>query len=109
MKKAVFYIMTAAAMLCTACTGDDAQYDASGVFETTEVIVSAKGTGELVSFHVDEGQNVSMGQELGRIDTHQLYLKKEATPLQHLCHREQATQREPTGSLHPAANLQSAT
>ena len=63
-------------MLCTACSNNDAQYDASGVFETTEVIVSAKGTGELISFHVDEGQTVSMGQELGYIDTLQLYLKK---------------------------------
>lgn len=76
MKKVTFYITAVAAMLCTACSNNDAQYDASGVFETTEVIVSAKGTGELISFHVDEGQNVSMGQELGSIDTLQLYLKK---------------------------------
>ena len=76
MKKAVFYTIAAAAILCTACSNNDAQYDASGVFETTEVIVSAKGTGELISFHVDEGQTVSMGQELGCIDTLQLYLKK---------------------------------
>lgn len=76
MKKVTFYITAAVAMLCTACSNNDAQYDASGVFETTEVIVSAKGTGELISFHVDEGQNVGMGQELGSIDTLQLYLKK---------------------------------
>lgn len=76
MKKAVFYITAAVAMLCTACSNNDTEYDASGVFETTEVIVSAKGTGELISFHVDEGQIVNMGQELGCIDTLQLYLKK---------------------------------
>ena len=76
MNKLSSYIIIAVAMLCTACSNNDAQYDASGVFETTEVIVSAKGTGELISFHVDEGQTVSMGQELGSIDTLQLYLKK---------------------------------
>lgn len=76
MKTATFY-MAAAAILCAACSGNDAQYDASGVFETTEVIVSAKGTGELISFHVDEGQTVGMGQELGCIDTVQLYFKKQ--------------------------------
>lgn len=76
MKKVTFYITAVAAMLCTACSNNDVQYDASGVFETTEVIVSAKGTGELVSFHAEEGQDVSMGQELGSIDTLQLYLKK---------------------------------
>ena len=76
MKKVTFYITAVVAMLCTACSNNDVQYDASGVLETTEVIVSATGTGELGSFHVDEGQNVSMGQALGRIDTLQLYLKK---------------------------------
>lgn len=69
-------IMAAVAMLCTACSNNDAQYDASGVFETTEVIVSAKSTGELVSFHVEEGETVNVGQELGCIDTLQIYLKK---------------------------------
>ena len=69
-------IMAAVTMFCTACSNNDAQYDASGVFETTEVIVSAKGTGELVAFHVEEGQTVNIGQELGCIDTVQLYLKK---------------------------------
>lgn len=60
MKNVTFYITAVAAMLCTACSNNDAQYDASGVFETTEVIVSAKSTGELVSFHAEEGQDVSM-------------------------------------------------
>lgn len=63
-------------MLCAACSSSDIEYDASGVFEATEVIVSAKGTGELVSFHVDEGQSVDMGRELGCIDTLQLHFKK---------------------------------
>lgn len=66
----------ASTLLCIACTGNDTQYDASGVFEATEVIVSAKGTGELISFHAEEGQTVGMGQVLGCIDTTQLYLKK---------------------------------
>ena len=76
MNKKFFYIMTAAVLFCTACSNNDAKYDASGVFETTEVIVSAKGTGELVSFHAEEGETVSPGEELGYIDTLQLYLKK---------------------------------
>lgn len=76
MNKKFFYIMTAAVLFCTACSNNDAKYDASGVFETTEVIVSAKGTGELISFHVEEGETVSLGEELGHIDTLQLYLKK---------------------------------
>lgn len=71
-----YTIIAAAAMLCAACSSNDTKYDASGVFETTEVIVSAKGTGELVSFHVEEGQTVDAGSELGCIDTLQLHFKK---------------------------------
>lgn len=69
------YIAAMAATL-VACGNNDVDYDASGVFETTEVIVSAKGTGELVTFSADEGQNVEQGQPLGCIDTMQLHLKK---------------------------------
>lgn len=68
--------MTAAAVTLCACNNNNTAYDASGVFETTEVIVSAKGTGEILSFNVEEGQNVNKGEELGRIDTQQLLLKK---------------------------------
>lgn len=71
-----YTIIAAAAMLCAACSSNDSEYDASGVFEATEVIVSAKGTGELVSFHVEEGQTVDAGSELGCIDTLQLHFKK---------------------------------
>lgn len=76
MNKTVIYMMTAAALTGTACSSGDARYDASGVFEATEVIVSAKGTGELVSFGVEEGQAVTTGQTLGYIDTLQLHLQK---------------------------------
>ena len=58
-----------------ACTSQEEQYDASGIFETPEVIVSAKGTGELQSFQVEEGQAVRQGDVLGWIDTLQLSLK----------------------------------
>lgn len=74
--KAKIIFMTAAAVTLCACNNNDTAYDASGVFETTEVIVSAKGTGEILSFNVEEGQNVNKGEELGRIDTQQLLLKK---------------------------------
>lgn len=63
-------------LLLAACGNKNGQYDASGVFEATEVIVSAKGTGELVQFDILEGQNVEADKKLGFIDTTQLYLKK---------------------------------
>ena len=62
-------------LVLSACTSQEEQYDASGIFETTEVIGSAKGTGELQSFQVEEGQAVRQGEVLGWIDTLQLSLK----------------------------------
>ena len=35
-----------------ACKGGSGDYDASGVFETTEVTVSARGTGEIMRFDI---------------------------------------------------------
>lgn len=66
-----------AAMTLTACGNSDVDYDASGVFETTEVIVSSKGTGEIVSLNVKEGQTVTANQPLGELDMTQLVLKKQ--------------------------------
>lgn len=63
--------------MLTACGDKDAEYDASGVFETTEVIVSAKGTGEIVSLNIEEGQTVKADQLLGELDMTQLTLKRQ--------------------------------
>lgn len=75
MKSAVYLL--GLAVLFFACHGEDGEYDATGVFETTEVIVSAQGTGEIMRFDVDEGQTVDAEVELGYIDTVQLSLKKQ--------------------------------
>ncbi len=63
-------------LILTACGNKDGQYDASGIFEATEVIVSAEANGELIQFNVTEGQQVEADKQLGYIDTTQLYLKK---------------------------------
>ena len=70
-------IMAGVAMMMAACGEKDAEYDASGVFETTDVIVSAKATGELLSFTAEEGMDVKAGQQLGEIDVKQLELKRD--------------------------------
>lgn len=77
MKQYLFHTLAATILFCTSCSNNDIKYDASGVFETTEVIVSAKGTGELISFNAEEGQEVNTNFELGVIDTIQLHLKKQ--------------------------------
>lgn len=58
------------------CGSKDNDYDASGVFEATETIVSAKATGEIMSLKAEEGQYVRKGEALGYIDMTQLALKR---------------------------------
>ncbi|NLD21790.1 MAG: HlyD family efflux transporter periplasmic adaptor subunit [Bacteroidales bacterium] len=62
--------------LVTSCGYGTKEYDASGVFETTEVLVSSKGVGELKQFEIKEGQRLDANIQIGYIDTTQLYLKK---------------------------------
>lgn len=65
----------AAAMLA-GCNPNKYPYDASGTFEATEVIVSAETSGRLQWFSVEEGDRLEAGEEIGLIDTIQLYLSK---------------------------------
>ncbi|GAB6124052.1 HlyD family secretion protein [Dysgonomonas termitidis] len=62
--------------LISSCGNSNGDYDASGVFETTEVIVSAEANGKIMQFDLEEGQLLDAGREIGYIDTVQLYLKK---------------------------------
>lgn len=59
-----------------ACGDKEVEYDASGIFETTEIIVSAQTAGELTALTAEEGRTVEAGEKLGCVDTVQLALKK---------------------------------
>ena len=59
-----------------ACSGTGDRYDATGTFETTEVVVSAEASGRLLCMDVEEGMKLEAGQAVGQVDTVQLYLKK---------------------------------
>ena len=72
-----YYVAIGLMALFASCKGGSGDYDASGVFETTEVTVSARGTGEIMRFDIEEGYQVEAGQAVGYIDTIQLHLKKE--------------------------------
>jgi len=61
--------------MSTACRHQNT-FDASGSFEAVETVISAEATGTLKSFQVEEGQSLEAGQQVGYVDTVQLYLKK---------------------------------
>lgn len=66
-----------AALSLTACHTNNNDYDASGIFEATEVVISAKAQGEIVQLLADEGDDVQQGMILGSIDIRQLVLRKQ--------------------------------
>ena len=61
--------------LFSACGNGAPKYDATGTFETTEVLVSAEASGRLLYFDIEEGMLLKAGEEVGVVDTVQLYLK----------------------------------
>lgn len=69
---AVYSAMTVVLAAC----GNGGDFDATGTFEATEVLVSAETAGRILSFDVEEGDTLSAGKQVGAIDTVQLYLQK---------------------------------
>lgn len=76
MKPAFLLYIGMALMLFSACSGNDGDYDASGSFEATEIIVSAEASGKIERLDIKEGQLLEKGEQVGLIDTTQLYLQK---------------------------------
>lgn len=62
--------------LFSACGDGTPKYDATGTFETTEVLVSSEASGKLLRLDAEEGMLLKAGREVGIVDTVQLYLKK---------------------------------
>ena len=73
MKKII--LLAGVAMMLHACGNKENEYDATGVFESTETTVYAEQSGALMAFNVEEGDVINNGKEVGLIDTTQLWLK----------------------------------
>lgn len=61
-------VHSAVLLLALACQENATSLVASGAFEATETIVSAEASGKILELRVEEGQSLSPGQTLGRID-----------------------------------------
>jgi HlyD family secretion protein len=71
-----FAFFSVVGLLLFACSGGNNEYDASGNFEAVETVVSAEGNGKILAFDIAEGQVLKQGQQIGYIDSTQLYLNK---------------------------------
>ena len=58
------------------CNKDNEKADGYGNFEATEITISAEANGKLLSFNVEEGNQLEANTPIGLIDTTQLYLSK---------------------------------
>ena len=71
--KKVLYI--AVSLLSIACS-KEAEFDAQGTFEATEVVVSSEATGRILNFDIEEGMTIVANQAVGTIDSLQLHLQR---------------------------------
>ena len=58
------------------CTEEESLTDATGVFEATEIIVSAESNGKILALNVNEGDELDQDQTVGLIDSTQLHFSK---------------------------------
>ena len=75
--KKIMICTAALTLLVSSCGSSDKEFDATGIFEATEVTVSAEATGRLMAFDITEGSRVNADRQVGLIDTILLQLKAE--------------------------------
>lgn len=62
-------------LLTLACS-KEAEFDAQGTFEATEVVVSSEAAGRILNFDIEEGMTIVANQAVGTIDSLQLHLQR---------------------------------
>ena len=70
-------------MILASCQNAE-EYDATGIFEANTVTVSSETSGKLVSFDIDEGDSLKIGQLVGLVDTTLLALQQKQLHSQQL-------------------------
>ena len=71
-----FIIFAVIVTFTVSCNRNRSKHDASGIFEATEIIISAEASGKLEVLNVKERDRLVEGQLIGYIDSTHLYLKK---------------------------------
>ncbi len=75
MKRTFIYLIIISS-LATSC-GNSKEFDATGNFESTEIIVSSEVIGKLITLNVNEGDLVKQDSVIGYVDSTQLFFQKE--------------------------------
>lgn len=72
-----FIRIAAISIAFVACEKKKENFDASGTFEATEIIVSAEATGKILDLKLQEGTTLKKGEVIGSIDPLSIELQKE--------------------------------
>jgi HlyD family secretion protein len=72
----LYFIIALSVSVLISCNSTKQEFDATGVFEAEEIIVSAESSGKLLSFKINEGDDLKLGQEIGQIDCQNINLQK---------------------------------
>ena len=73
MKRVIYVFATIIAVSCS----NEVDYDAQGIFEATEVVISAEASGRILNFDIQEGEAIEANSVVGAIDSLQLHLQRE--------------------------------
>ena len=63
-------------LFLAACNRGDGDFDTTGTFEATEILVSSEANGKIMELNIAEGDRLDAGALVGYVDSTQLYLKK---------------------------------
>lgn len=91
MKKIILFSL----VVFAACNSHKLVTDASGVFESDEVIVSAEQNGKLLSFPIQEGDTLARNAIVGQIDMSNTRLQKEQVQASIAALKEKTTNPHP--------------
>jgi len=77
MKRVVLLLMCFNLITLFSCNNKDNEYDATGTFETDEVIVSSELGGKILALSIEEGMDIGKDSVIGLIDAASISLQKE--------------------------------
>jgi len=86
-------------VLATSCSHKKIDTDASGVFESDEVIVSAEQNGKILSFPIQEGDTLAKGAKIGNIDMSNMSIQKQQVEATIAALRDRTTNPHPQTEL----------
>lgn len=88
-------ILIAGFLFVAACNSHKLVTDASGVFESDEVIVSAEQNGKILSFPIQEGDTLAQNAIVGQIDMSNTILQKQQVQASIAALKEKTTNPHP--------------